>query len=167
MNKKAKSNMTMIIVMLVSLVGGYYFFIMDNGIHNPFKTTTTTFSGLGKDCIPNWQCSAWSECSNGINSRICDDLNNCRSEGVSGIYGDAPYQPILEKYCGSQEPCASGQLYCRTRECSSNNCCLNEIITGNRCYNRDIWSFSKCSGTAYKMVQSCGGKGCSADKCLS
>jgi len=28
-------------------------------------------------CIPNWTCSGWDECSGGTQSRQCQDLNNC------------------------------------------------------------------------------------------
>jgi len=28
-------------------------------------------------CYPNWECTAWSECSGGIRTRRCQDTNNC------------------------------------------------------------------------------------------
>ncbi|MEM4230573.1 MAG: lamin tail domain-containing protein [Candidatus Pacearchaeota archaeon] len=28
-------------------------------------------------CVQNWSCSAWSNCTNGIQTRTCTDLNNC------------------------------------------------------------------------------------------
>jgi len=28
-------------------------------------------------CTPSWTCSGWSECSNGVRSRSCSDINNC------------------------------------------------------------------------------------------
>lgn len=32
-----------------------------------------------EECNPNWNCSSWSACSNGSQSRICYDNNNCGS----------------------------------------------------------------------------------------
>ena len=29
------------------------------------------------ECVPKWECSGWSECSNGIMTRTCQDVNNC------------------------------------------------------------------------------------------
>lgn len=29
------------------------------------------------ECVPNWECSGWSECSNGIMTRSCEDVNYC------------------------------------------------------------------------------------------
>jgi hypothetical protein len=28
-------------------------------------------------CVENWQCTEWSECVNGTQTRTCTDLNNC------------------------------------------------------------------------------------------
>jgi cysteine-rich repeat protein len=29
------------------------------------------------ECLPNWECSGWSECSNGVMTRTCEDTNRC------------------------------------------------------------------------------------------
>lgn len=31
------------------------------------------------ECIPNWNCSAWSECADGTKNRTCTDKNNCNT----------------------------------------------------------------------------------------
>lgn len=31
-------------------------------------------------CIENWSCGEWQECSNGVQMRACEDLNNCKTE---------------------------------------------------------------------------------------
>ena len=31
----------------------------------------------GEPCVPNYECSAWSECENGFSRRACVDLNEC------------------------------------------------------------------------------------------
>ena len=30
-------------------------------------------------CVPNWNCSVWSSCSNNLKTRSCSDLNNCNN----------------------------------------------------------------------------------------
>ena len=30
-------------------------------------------------CTPNWQCTNWSDCTSGTQSRTCNDLNNCET----------------------------------------------------------------------------------------
>jgi len=30
-----------------------------------------------KECISDWECSGWSECSNGVMTRTCEDANRC------------------------------------------------------------------------------------------
>jgi len=31
-------------------------------------------------CVESWSCSDWGECSNGIQERVCEDLNSCGTE---------------------------------------------------------------------------------------
>lgn len=31
-------------------------------------------------CIPNWSCTAWGTCNNGIQGRSCTDVNNCNNQ---------------------------------------------------------------------------------------
>ncbi len=47
-----------------------------------------------EECTENWNCSDWSECINEINTRTCNDLNNC---------GTTLTKPILTKTCDSGE----------------------------------------------------------------
>lgn len=64
------------------------------GSDSGFVTT-----GLITDCAENWACFDWGICSNGIQTRSCDDLSNCntndlkptteRSCSVEGAKGDA------------------------------------------------------------------------------
>jgi len=56
------------------------------------KETTTT----QKECIPNWQCGSWSECSSaGIQTRTCSDLNNC---------GTVSRKPVESQSCTPPKP---------------------------------------------------------------
>jgi hypothetical protein len=41
-------------------------------------------------CTPNWQCTNWSACVNGKQTRTCTDLNNC---------GTTAYQPVTTQTC--------------------------------------------------------------------
>jgi len=59
-----------------------------NCIYDTSDCTTTPAPGVGPTgggggsgrCIENWQCSAWSACYNGRQTRTCEDLNNCGTE---------------------------------------------------------------------------------------
>jgi cysteine-rich repeat protein len=42
------------------------------------KSTSTPLEFF--ECVPNWKCSGWSECDNGIMTRICEDKNFCDYE---------------------------------------------------------------------------------------
>lgn len=52
---------------------------------NPATSTAATGGGGGDDsggggsgsCLENWQCEEWSECINNLQTRICNDINNC------------------------------------------------------------------------------------------
>ncbi|MEM2956348.1 MAG: S8 family serine peptidase [Candidatus Pacearchaeota archaeon] len=45
-------------------------------------------------CKENWQCSEWSECINGMQKRICNDLNNCNT---------TINKPLDEIYCSNRK----------------------------------------------------------------
>ena len=56
------------------------FAIKNQGI-NTEKSLEQTESNKIQQCNPNWECGSWSECnSDGIQARICNDLNNCESD---------------------------------------------------------------------------------------
>ena len=49
---------------------------------NPPEPPQETKSSSGNvldysECLPNWKCFGWSECSNGVMTRTCYDSNNC------------------------------------------------------------------------------------------
>ncbi|MFA6322725.1 MAG: fibronectin type III domain-containing protein [Candidatus Buchananbacteria bacterium] len=82
-------------------------------------------------CLPSWNCSAWSECSNQIRTRSCNDTNNCNLN-----LGRPP--EILA--CGGSCGVACGLC----QEIDLANCqCLNTVpCCGNRiCESQEtIWS---------------------------
>lgn len=44
------------------------------------KKLILPISGIGEFCEIDWQCTGWSECSNGIMTRQCYDRNNCMQD---------------------------------------------------------------------------------------
>ena len=44
-----------------------------------YISTTTNTTG-DANCTPNWLCSAWGECEDGVEERTCVDENNCGTE---------------------------------------------------------------------------------------
>ena len=91
-----------------------------------------TLCGEGKKCInaecvvsceENWQCSEWSLCENGTQTRTCNDVNNC---------GTALTKPETESNCLSRE-CHNG--CCPSWNCTDFGECqakynINEILSG-------------------------------------
>jgi len=49
---------------------------------------------LADVCVPSWDCNEWSECMDNLQSRQCNDLNQC---------GTAAGKPEEEKTCGSSD----------------------------------------------------------------
>lgn len=80
---------TLFILVALSLLG-YTF----------YETTQST------SCTPNWQCSDWSSCINGQQTRTCGDLNNCNQQS-----------PIKVKTCGTS--CTPS---CLNKDCGDNGC---------------------------------------------
>lgn len=86
-------------------------------ITNPF---TGSCSGMTLDtfdvqqaCTPNWQCSAWSTCNGGTQTRTCTDSNSC---------GTSSGKPSESQSCTVQ--CgASGQACCSGSACNSGLTC--------------------------------------------
>ena len=76
-------------------------------------------SGIGNEetCTPNIQCSSWSECnSSGMQTRTCNDLNNCKVPTI---------KPILTQNCTPEQ-----------FSCEKNDDCLATCAFG--CVNK-IW----------------------------
>jgi hypothetical protein len=76
-------------------------------------------------CIPNWSCTAWSECSNGKQTRTCTDLNNCGTTSGKPIeIRDCQVEPpcVPNYVCGSWSPCNPSDST-RSRSCLDQNNC--------------------------------------------
>ncbi|MDD2807846.1 MAG: DUF4215 domain-containing protein [Patescibacteria group bacterium] len=48
-----------------------------NGICENGETHTSCLADCIELCSPNWTCPTWGVCSNGLQTRQCNDLNNC------------------------------------------------------------------------------------------
>ncbi len=62
-------------------------------------TTQTIQETQPPACAPNWQCGEWSECVNNVQSRTCNDANNCGTEEG---------KPALSQACTPPESCSDG-----------------------------------------------------------
>jgi len=77
-------------------------------------------------CVENWECNNWSACVNGVQTRICTDLNNCRT--LNG-------KPIEEQLCmttcsfgdGCKINCSTGDLDCSCLQQNATICNATEI----------------------------------------
>lgn len=56
------------------------------------ETTTETTETTEEGCQERWTCSDWGACENGIQTRVCEDINNC------GTNSGEPF---------SSQPCAT------------------------------------------------------------
>ncbi|MBD3354481.1 hypothetical protein GF361_00670 [Candidatus Woesearchaeota archaeon] len=43
-------------------------------------STAAAKAAINRSCTPNWNCSDWSECVDGEQTRVCTDLNGCGRE---------------------------------------------------------------------------------------
>lgn len=70
------------------------------------------------ECTEQWKCSLWRACSNGTQTRSCDDLNDC---------GTTNNKPNLTKTCYVQplpgNPCTENW------QCSDWSACINNLFT--------------------------------------
>lgn len=90
--KAAGSSESMLVAGLVPKTT-YYFALRtkdDAGNWSPISNIATSTTA----CFEAWSCSAWSLCSNHVQTRICQDLNSC---------GTTNERPITERSCGEDE----------------------------------------------------------------
>jgi len=92
----------------------------------------------GGTCTPNWQCSAWSACVNGLQTRTCTELAGCP------INKPAETQTCVTPSILAMQTCTPGDITC---------------LNGN---------LVKCNsaGTDWLLWQTCA-SGCANDQCLT
>lgn len=75
-------------------------------------------------CEESWACGAWRECENGLQTRICMDINKCGTEGKKPREFQTCIKECNELWqCGSWTSCSDGTSY---RECYDLNQCGSE-----------------------------------------
>lgn len=87
--------------------------------------TGEDFDSCSADCVelctPNWTCTAWAECTNGQQQRVCEDLNNC---------GLAINKPPEVKACTAD--CSIACSTCQVLDLNSCSCLATAFCCGNR-----------------------------------
>jgi len=80
-----------------------------------------------KTCEEDWECSAWGECLEGIQSRICEDLNNCQELFDQGSVEEiiTTTKPYESQACAFEE-CIDDDDCPDQYECKSNTCVYEE-----------------------------------------
>lgn len=63
----------------VPFISGRYSANYTNSSNLSVVVSGLMHSGVIQMCTENWQCSNWSSCSNGVQTRNCNDLNACGS----------------------------------------------------------------------------------------
>jgi len=61
-----------------------------NLTYNIYSPTISLPLQINLRCVENWQCTDWSDCENGIQTRTCTDLNDC---------GTTADKPATEQTC--------------------------------------------------------------------
>jgi hypothetical protein len=107
-------------------------------------------------CIENWSCSTWSDCAEGLQTRTCNDLDNC---------GTVHREPSISKLCGADAiNCTAQYLPSDGLQCNSNGTVVQEVWQYNNCTSE--WrNVNYCSGNLKCVVSnsaaSCALKSCS------
>jgi len=102
------------------------------------KAATSDTTSETSTCTSNWQCSSWSSCVNGYQTRTCNDLNNCAegSQVTASATFDPNSQPQRSRACNCNPPSCNQNdqtQYCFDYQwnlcspgyiCSNGNCVL-------------------------------------------
>jgi len=85
-------------------------------------------SGVAVKCTPNWSCLSWSECVDGGQTKICEDLNNCNIKGPE-TKRSCKVMPLTEEQLRKKERGALFDVYVRIlkEEISSSEKLLSSV----------------------------------------
>jgi hypothetical protein len=78
-----------------------------------------------KSCVENWQCTEWSECKDGIQTRECIDMNDCRTTKI---------KPVEDRTCtveGEEGEAGVGLISEEKEEEGFTNKILGAVIGGS------------------------------------
>ncbi len=63
---------------------------------------------ISEVCVEDWQCTEWSNCTDGIQTRVCEDLNDCETEeNKPDESQECETEPVLNcsEYMGTDIDC--------------------------------------------------------------
>lgn len=121
-------------------------------------------------CVENWNCTGWSSCLEGLQSRICTDLNLC---------GSSNYRPSIVQECVSIPTCSQGdgcKNYCsggdydcscvsqNGKVCLTSESCdgiyLNSSDSSSCCLGNCVLSSPDCSTSCSCALNICFDQNC-------
>ena len=70
-----------------------YYSIDNDGNVEPTQNASIQIGPLPSICTSNWQCTSWSQCSNGTQSRLCVDTNMCSGSSSKPTEGQTCTMP--------------------------------------------------------------------------
>lgn len=116
---------------------------------------------LSIECKENWKCSAWSNCSNLIQTRNCTETNNCRTN---------KNKPELSRTCSENNPIICYEdKDCIVPESMSKPFCEEDKLCDSssiqKCINPKTTS-SYCNYSSLKTCNACE-NGCSDGECIT
>ncbi len=115
-------------------------------------------------CTPNWNCTSWSSCSNGVQSRTCSDTNNC---------GTTSSKPATSQTCittnttntSTTTTTTGGETIQLTRITTNTRNQVSPSISGDlvvwedyRNGNGDIYMYNISSGIETPLINSTSGQ---------
>lgn len=97
------------------------------GLRNSGVREFEYLSQGGSACVPSWSCSEFSQCSGGLQTRLCVDLNSCNtnsgkpaeSQMCSPASGTQACSELGGEICPADKECSIG-----TASSSDGECCL-------------------------------------------
>jgi len=119
--------------------GDYYIKVNTTGFNEKRKSvsigpieTTVVDVGVRKlgECLEKWSCTDWGPCTNGKQTRMCMDVNDCNT-----TYN----KPSEEQACNSLECSANS-------ECDDDNPCTTDSCTDGKCIYSPIKSCTSGDG---------------------
>ena len=117
----------------------------------------TTLYNYVPPCTPNWQCTAWSVCSSGTQTRTCTDSNSC---------GTTTGRPPLSQSCTSPQCSTNPQCGSPTSQiiCNAGGTAVINRTTTPTC------SSGSCitpAPTSDSTIQTCSSGQCTNGQCVS
>lgn len=139
-----------------------------------------------KPCLNNWQCTSWSDCLDGSQSRTCKDTNNCgNANNMPDLYRNccsfscgswSECYPIglQDRSCSYHQNCKTDEIPLTQRACDStsassgcDNCKTTEKCENGRCVPKTC---SELNGLVCPNGKTCNQPtnppGCCLDSCI-